>query len=190
MREPSGAKAAPVRSNLSPSVRASPATGARQPASSSTEQVALGVDLAMRGGIVEPRDEIRDGCVPAADDDRERALADRGEHHRRRQDLGDLFQALEPRQPRPREDDRVPAALLKPPDARVDVAARFDDLDVGTGRQDLSAPPRARGPTRAPAQRLEWPAVARDEDVAFWVFARRTAAMTSLPEERRQVFQL
>src|SRR6185369_17963114 len=83
------------------------------------QQGAFRERLPVRGEVVNAPDELADGGVVRPRHDGERALPDGGEHPRRRQYLGDVLESLEPREARPRENERVPPALAESADPGV-----------------------------------------------------------------------
>ena len=131
--------------------RARAATGARQPASSAGEEGPLGLHLGARRGMIQAGERSEGRGVGGAGDDGQRSLAGGRKEHGLLEHLGDPVQPIEPRQPRPGQNDRVQASLLEAADPRIDVAARLTDLEVRPGRRE--AAPAAGGSSPIPGSR-------------------------------------
>ena len=96
----------------------------------------------MRRRVVERRERPSRAASSPRGDERERSLPDRRKQHVLPEDVADLLETAQPREPRAREDDRVPLAFLEPADPRVDVASRLRDREIGPRREKLGAAAR------------------------------------------------
>ncbi len=99
--------------------------------------------------------------------DADDALADRGQHVLRREPRADPRLEPEALEPGGREHGRVAVAGVELGEARVDVAAQHDDLEVGPAMTQLALAAQARGAdARALRQGSQRFVARRDEGIA------------------------
>ncbi|KZM36847.1 hypothetical protein OJAG_04270 [Oerskovia enterophila] len=161
--------------------------GCRAPGLEPGEQRALGEDREAGREVVEARDDLGEveGLARAAvgqeverregrqvrgpDLDAQGPLPGSGGHDAHVDDLGDRVEPAQAREPRVGEDDRVEVRVgaESAREARVDVAADVEHVEVGADREELGR--AARGPGAdlgAARQGRERPAVPGAQDVA------------------------
>ena len=114
------------------------------PALERREKRALGGRVDHRRGVAERREQLARRLVVGADLNRDRALTRGRQPLRRVEVLVDALGDAEPVQPGRGEDRRVDVPLVHLSHARRHVAAQLDDLEIGTQREQLRAPPQAR----------------------------------------------
>ena len=159
------------------------------------EHAPLGRRGQARRRVVDRGDALRQrsGCV-GADLERQRALRGRGGPCADVEELGCLTEPPESLESRGGQHEPVHAAVIvgvvEAPQPGVDVAADADDLEIGSGREQLRAPARRPGAhARARGQPRQGHAVARREGVAG-VGAHRDGRETdAVGRRRRQVLE-
>ena len=122
-----------------------PATGVRQPTPSAGQQRALGGDGGLGDRIGQPAHQRQDLVIVGARLQRQRALADGGQHQLGRQALADARREPQPVQPRAGQDSRVDLAVGDLAQPGVDVAAQDLQLEIRAHGQDLTDPAQAGG---------------------------------------------
>ena len=155
-RADEGARASSMPAPRSPPLRQLGVGGDRHLAAAleRAEQRALGAHGQRGRPVVERRPSALTPRVVGARLDGERALPDGRQHLVEVEGEAGHLGAAEPAEPGGREDRAGHALVLQLAQARLDVAADVDHVEVGAQRQQLRAAPQARACRRArPAAR-------------------------------------